>query len=256
MDGSARHRRLPSQCEQGGRSPCRARRQEEAGELRAERPARSVSSPSAGSHCLNGLPVHRSIVVAGRRGQANGGEPAVRIGYKTEWPAVMAASRSRRGGRHHIPSRVLIKGHTGTLRARAGYGPDVATPACRSRVRAAFRPAVGQFRHAAKRLGRRRFGECRPGACDSIAGIRRGVCVSWRTGCGPAFGARLSVLAVPADVRACLAAIRHQQGSRERNAAHGALGDLQRPQLPSRGCRRIRHRRLRTGRMLLRSCFL
>ncbi len=141
MDGSARHRRLPSQCEQGGRSPCRARRQEEAGELRAERPARSVSSPSAGSHCLNGLPVHRSIVVAGRRGRANGGEPAVRSGYKTEWPTVMAASRSRRGGRHLIPSRVLIKGHTGTLRAKAGYCPDVATPACRSRVRAAFRPA-------------------------------------------------------------------------------------------------------------------
>jgi hypothetical protein len=135
------HRRLPSQCEQGGRSPCWARRQEEAGDLRAERPARSVSSPSAGSHCLNGLPVHRSIVVAGRRGQANGGEPVVRIGYKTQWPAVMAASRSRRGGRHLIPSRVLIKGHTGTLRARAGYCPEVATPACRSRVRAAFRPA-------------------------------------------------------------------------------------------------------------------
>ena len=135
------HHRLPSQCEQGGRSPCRARRQEEAGDLRAERPARSVSSPSAGSHCLNGLPVHRSIVVAGRRGQANGGEPAVRIGYKTQWPAVMAASRSRRGRRHLIPSRVLIKGHTGTLRARAGYCPEVATPACRSRVRAAFRPA-------------------------------------------------------------------------------------------------------------------
>ena len=130
------HHRLPSQCEQGGRSPCRARRQEEAGDLRAERRARSVSSPSAGSHCLNGLPVHRSIVVAGRRGQANGGEPAVRIGYKTQWPAVMAASRSRRGRRLLIPSR-----HTGTLRARAGYCPEVATPACRSRVRAAFRPA-------------------------------------------------------------------------------------------------------------------
>jgi hypothetical protein len=84
-------------------------------------------------HCLNGLPVHRSIAVAGRRGQANGGEPAVRICNKTEWPAFMAASRSRRGGRHLIPSRVLIKGHTGTLRARAGYCPDVATPACRSR---------------------------------------------------------------------------------------------------------------------------
>jgi hypothetical protein len=92
-------------------------------------------------HCLNGLPVHRSVAVTGRRGQANGGEPAVRIGHKTEWPAFMVASRSRRGGRHLIPSRVLIKGHTGTLRARAGYCPDVATPACRSRARAAFRPA-------------------------------------------------------------------------------------------------------------------
>ena len=115
-------------------------------------PAGCLSSPSAGSHCLNGLPVHRSIVVAGRRGQANGGEPAVRIGNKTEWPAVMAASRSRRGGRHLIPSRVLIKGHTGTLRARAGYCPEVATPACRSRVRAAFRPArpVPACRQAAR----------------------------------------------------------------------------------------------------------
>ena len=120
------HRRLPSQCEQSGRSLCRARRREEA-DLRAEKPARSVSVPSAGSHRLNGLPVHRSIVVAGRRGHANGGEPAVRIGDKTEWSAFMMASRSRRGGRHLIPSRVIIKGHTGTLRAKAGYCPEVAS---------------------------------------------------------------------------------------------------------------------------------
>jgi hypothetical protein len=118
-------RRLPSRCEQAGRSLCRARRREDAGGLRAEEPARSVSVPSAGSHCLNGLPVHRSVVVAGRRGQANGGEPAVRIGDKTEWPAFMVASRSRRGGRHLTLSRVIIKGHTGTLRARAGCCPEV-----------------------------------------------------------------------------------------------------------------------------------
>jgi len=88
----------------------------------------------------------------------------------------MAASRSRRGGRHLIPSRVIIKGHTGTLRARAGYSREAATPACRS----ACEPSsgrLGQFQHAAKRLGRRRFGVCRPGACDSIAGTRRGVFV-------------------------------------------------------------------------------
>lgn len=121
-------------------------------DLRAEVPARPVSLPGAGSHGLNGLPVHRSIAVAGRRGQANGGEPAVRIGNKTEWPAFTAAPRSRRGGRHLIPSRVLIKGHTGTLRARAGYCPEAATPACRSRVRAAFRPArpVPACRQAAR----------------------------------------------------------------------------------------------------------
>jgi hypothetical protein len=121
-------------------------------DLRAEVPARYVSLPGAGSHGLNGLPVHRSIAVAGRRGQANGGEPAVHIGNKTEWPAFMAASRSRRGGRHLIPSRVLIKGHTETLRARAGYCPEVATPACRSRVRVAFRPArpVPACRQAAR----------------------------------------------------------------------------------------------------------
>ena len=151
MDGSARHRRLPSRGEQGGRSLCRARRREDDGGLCTEEPAGCLSSPSAGSHCLNGLPVHRSIV-AGRRGQANGGEPAVRIGNKTEWPAFMAASRSRRGGRHLIPSWVLIKGHTGTLRARAGYCPEVATPACRSRVRASFRSArpVPACRQAAR----------------------------------------------------------------------------------------------------------
>jgi hypothetical protein len=131
MDGSTRHRRLPLQREQGDRSFCRAKRRENAGGLCTEEPTGCVSLPSAGSHCLNGLPEHRSIAVAGRRGQANGGEPAVRIGNKTEWPAFMAASRSRRGGRHLMPSRVLIKGHTGTLRARAGCCPEVATPACR-----------------------------------------------------------------------------------------------------------------------------
>jgi hypothetical protein len=141
MGGSARHRRLPWQREKGGRGLCRARRREDAGGLCAEEPAGCLSLPSAGSHCLNGLPVHGSIAVAGRRGQANGGEPAVHISNKSERSAFAAASRSRRGGRHLIPSRVLIKGHTGTLRARAGYCPEVATPACRSHVRAAFRPA-------------------------------------------------------------------------------------------------------------------
>jgi hypothetical protein len=156
-------------------------------------PRAASALPTAGSHCLNGLPVHRSIAVAGRRGQANGGEPAVRVGNKTQWPAFMAASRSRRGGRHLIPSRVFVKGHTGTLRARAGYCPEVATPACRP-GRGQPSGRLGQFQHAAKRLGRRRFGECRPGACDSIAGIRRGACVSYRAGCGPAFGADLASL--------------------------------------------------------------
>jgi hypothetical protein len=183
MDGSTRHRRLPLQREQGDRSFCRAKRRENAGGLCTEEPTGCVSLPSAGSHCLNGLPEHRSIAVAGRRGQANGGEPAVRIGNKTEWPAFMAASRSRRGGRHLMPSRVLIKGHTGTLRARAGHCPEVATPACRSRVRAAFRPTrpVPARRQAARPTPLR---ECRPGACDSIAGIRRSALVSWRPGCG------------------------------------------------------------------------
>jgi hypothetical protein len=66
-----------------------ARRREDAGGLCTEEPTGCVSLPSAGSHCLNGLPEHRSIAVAGRRGQANGGEPAVRSGNKTEWPAFM-----------------------------------------------------------------------------------------------------------------------------------------------------------------------
>jgi len=110
-----------------------------------------------------------------------------------------------------------------------------------------------QFQHAVKRPGRRRIGECCPGACDSAAGIRRGVCVPWRTGCGPAFRARPSIPAVPADVGARLAAIRYQEGQRERDAAYGALGGLQRPEIPLRGRRWFRQRQMRT---LFRSCFL
>lgn len=154
-----------------------------------------------------------------------------RLSWRLRGAAEAGATTYRRGSSsrgtpgHYAPGPV-----TARKLPRRRVGPACEQPSGR----------LGQFQHAAKRLGRRRLGECRPGACDSIAGIRRGVRVSWRTGCDPAFGARLSVPAVPADVRACLAAIRHQQGPRERNAAHGALGDLQRPQLPSRGCRRIR----------------
>ena len=112
---------------------------------------------------------------------------------------------------------------------------------------------LGQVQHAVKRPGRRHTGECRPGACDSAAGIRRDVCVSRRTGCGPAFRARPSILAVPADVGARLAAIRYQEGQRQRDAAHGAPGGLQRPEIPLRACPRFRQRQMRT---LLRSGFL
>jgi hypothetical protein len=131
--GTARHRRIPLQREQGARSLRRASRREDAGDLCVEEPAGSVRPGAAGGHCPNGLPVHRGVLVAGRRGQAAGGEPAIRSGHKAEWPAVMMAWRSRRRGRHLIPSRVIIKGHTGTLRARAGYFPEAAAPACRSR---------------------------------------------------------------------------------------------------------------------------
>jgi len=127
--GTARYRRMPLQREQGARSLRRASRREDAGDLCAEEPAGSVRPRAAGGHCLNGLPVHGSVPAAGRRGQAADGEPPVRSGYKAEWPAFMLASWSR----HLIPSRVIIKGHTGTLRASTGYGPDVAAPACRSR---------------------------------------------------------------------------------------------------------------------------
>ena len=127
-----------------------------------------------------------------------------RLSWRLRGAAEAGATSYRRGSSsrgtpgHYAPGPV-----TARKLPRRRVGPACEQPSGR----------LGQFRHAAKRLGRRRFGECRPGACDSIAGIRRGVRVSWRTGCGPAFGARLSVLAVPADVRACLAAIRHQQGS-------------------------------------------
>ena len=116
----------------------RAMRREDVGDLCAEEPAGSVRPRAAGSHRLNSLPVHRSVPVAWRRGQAASAEPAVHSGYPPEWPAFVLASRSRRRRR----SRVIIKGHIRTLRARAGYRPDVATPACRSRLREAFRQAL------------------------------------------------------------------------------------------------------------------
>ena len=75
-------------------------------------------------------------------------------------------------------------------------------------------------------------------------------------GCSPAFRARPSILAVPADVGACLPAVRYQEGQWERDAAHGALGGLQRPEVPLGGCRPFRQDQIRTGRALLRSRFL
>jgi hypothetical protein len=112
------------------------------------------------------------------------------------------------------------------------------------------------FGHAAQPLGRRSIRCGFPGIRDGSAGNRRRACASGRTGRGPAFGARLGVLAVPADVGARLAAIRYQQAERERDAAHGALGYLQRPEpVVVRGRRRFGQRQARTGRTLLRSGF-
>ena len=236
----------------GARSLRRATRREDVGDLCAG----PVSPPTAGSHCLNRLPVHRSVLVAGRRGQAASGEPTIDIGYAPEWPTFMLATRSRRCGRHLIPSRVIIKRHRRTLRARAGYCPDYCHAGVSVPQREQLSGRLCEFQHAAKRLGRRGIGERFPGACDSIAGTRRGGCVAWRTGCGPAFRARPSILAVPADVGACLTAIRYQQGQGERDAAHGALGDLQRPGNLLRGCRWFCKRQMRTSWTLLRSRFL
>jgi hypothetical protein len=82
------------------------------------------------------------------------------------------------------------------------------------------------------------------------------MCAPRRTGCGPAFGARLSVLAVPADVGACLAAIRYQQAERTRDAAQGALDYLQRPEpVALRGRWWFRQRHAGIGRRLFRSRF-
>jgi hypothetical protein len=115
---------------------------EDAGDLCGEEPAGPVRPPAAGNHCLNRLPVHRSVFVAGFRGQggrqAAVSEPTVRIGYAPKRPAFLLASRSRLRGRHLIPWRVIVNGHSRTLRARAGYCPDVATPACRSRNAGSF----------------------------------------------------------------------------------------------------------------------
>ena len=62
----------------------------DAGDLWAEEPAGPVSPPAAGSHCLNRLPVHRSVLVAGRHRQAAGSEPTVHISYAPEWPGFPA----------------------------------------------------------------------------------------------------------------------------------------------------------------------
>jgi hypothetical protein len=106
------------------------------------------------------------------------------------------------------------------------------------------------FHHAGRRCIRRRF----PGACDGSTRNRRHR--PRRAGCGPAFGARLGVLAVPGDVFACLAAIRYQQAERLRDAAQGALGYLQRPEPAAlRGRRWFRQRQALTGRRLFRSRF-
>ena len=86
-----------------------------------------------------------------------------------------------------------------------------------------------RFDHAVRPLCRRSIRRRLPGTCDGIVGSRQHVRMSRRMGCCPALGARHGVLAVPADVGAGLAAIGDHQGQRKRDAAHGALGNLQRP---------------------------
>jgi len=131
----ARDRPMP--CARTGPGLHRSTGREDAGDLWAEEPAGPDRPPAAGSHCLNGLPVHRSVFVAARRGeggrQGAGGKPAVRLGHAPQWLAFMLASGNRRHGRHLTPPVVIMNGHTGTLAAKAGYCLDVATPACRSR---------------------------------------------------------------------------------------------------------------------------
>jgi hypothetical protein len=139
---TARARDRPDAGARTGPSLHRSTGREDAGDLWAEEPAGPDRPPAAGSHCLNGLPVHRSVFVAARRGeggrQGAGGKRAVRLGNAPEWLAFMLASGSRRRGRHLTPSVVIMNGHTGTLAAKAGYCLDVATPACRSRSASSF----------------------------------------------------------------------------------------------------------------------
>jgi len=87
-------------------------------------------------------------------------------------------------------------------------------------IRRRDRPAFPGGRRAARGHRRRRRGQARRGRRDvRLPGQAR----------RPAFGTRLGVLAVPADVDAGLAAVGHHQTGRERDTAQRALGGRQRP---------------------------
>ena len=92
-----------------------------------------VRPPDARSHGLESLPVQRSVLLArssGRDGrQAASRQLPVLIRYP---PAPdLPALRSRRRGQHLMPSRIIVNKHIRTLRAKAGYDPHCASPACR-----------------------------------------------------------------------------------------------------------------------------
>ncbi len=83
--------------------------------------------PPARSHCLNGLPVHRSVVFApcpGQDGrQAISREPSAHIRYMPtlEWSALALAKRGCRRGQRLVSSRVMINEHAQKLWVKHGY---------------------------------------------------------------------------------------------------------------------------------------
>src|SRR6185295_3069100 len=102
-------------------------------------------------------------------------------------------------------------------------------PALRSSTRGRLYGGLCRFGHAARQFRRRSIRRRLLGIARSIVGSRWHVPAYRRGGRCPAVGARHGVLAVPADVGACLTAIGDQKAKRKRDAAQGALGYLQRP---------------------------
>jgi len=157
--------------------------------------------------------------VAGRRARLPAvGSPA-RLARPFAWTRPRARSRP-------FPKGTIVgcdhrgAGHHGSHRAAGTYlGPfpdNISLARRQDQLAPGERPAEGSVCHPAGCACSREPSSCPagaasgryPGARDGRARNRRQMCAPRRAGCGPAFGARLSVLAVPGDVGTGLAAIR------------------------------------------------